>query len=322
MAFHDVQFPVDISYGSSGGPSWSTTVLETDSAQEKRIARWSFPRYRYFVNEAVKTPDQLGILIAFYLARQGAMHSFRYKDWADYSSALDGKSTPDDEDQILGTGDTSEVNFQLVKRYTSGPTTRIRELTKIVDDTLVIALDGTPTSAYTYVGTTGIVTFNSAPGSGVAITCGYEFDVEVRFGLEADEHLAAVHEGFDMMSLQSVPLIEVLNETPIDEDFLFGGAESLSGTTTIQLTPTSGRVLSINPGVADLDVKLPDSDNLPLGGPYYWIHNIHGSYSLKLRNFASTLILSVAGKSSCMVMLGLDDTSSKKWFILTGTSNA
>ena len=36
--FHEVQFPPDISYGASGGPGYSTTVVTTVSGHERRTA--------------------------------------------------------------------------------------------------------------------------------------------------------------------------------------------------------------------------------------------------------------------------------------------
>jgi hypothetical protein len=36
MAFHEVRFPTDISYGSSGGPEFSTDIVITSSGHEQR----------------------------------------------------------------------------------------------------------------------------------------------------------------------------------------------------------------------------------------------------------------------------------------------
>ena len=43
-AFHEVQFPPDISYGASGGPTYATSVVTTVSGFEKRNANWSQAR--------------------------------------------------------------------------------------------------------------------------------------------------------------------------------------------------------------------------------------------------------------------------------------
>jgi uncharacterized protein (TIGR02217 family) len=51
-----------------------------------------------------------------------------------------------------------------------------------VAGTVRIALDGVElASGWSVDATTGIVTFAAAPGAGVAITAGFEFDVPVRF---------------------------------------------------------------------------------------------------------------------------------------------
>ncbi|MBY0355033.1 MAG: DUF2460 domain-containing protein, partial [Rickettsiales bacterium] len=71
MSFVEIQFPADISYGSSGGPTFSTDVIEAFSGFEQRNINWSAARARYNVAHGVKTQSQLDELIAFFRARQG-----------------------------------------------------------------------------------------------------------------------------------------------------------------------------------------------------------------------------------------------------------
>ena len=53
---------------------------------------------------------------------------------------------------------------------------------------------------------TGVVSFGAAPGSGVAITAGFEFDVPVRFDTDAlDVTLDLERLG----SITSIPLLEI-----------------------------------------------------------------------------------------------------------------
>jgi uncharacterized protein (TIGR02217 family) len=54
--------------------------------------------------------------------------------------------------------------------------------------------------------TTGLVTFSSAPGAGVAITAGFEFDVPVRFDSDA---LDVTHDIERLGSITSIPLLEL-----------------------------------------------------------------------------------------------------------------
>ncbi len=54
--------------------------------------------------------------------------------------------------------------------------------------------------------TTGIVTFTTAPGAGVAITAGFEFDVPVRF----DTDMLDVTLDLERLgSITSIPLLEI-----------------------------------------------------------------------------------------------------------------
>ncbi len=40
-AFHEVRFPPDISYGTTGGPAFSTTVFQAASGFEQRNVNWA-----------------------------------------------------------------------------------------------------------------------------------------------------------------------------------------------------------------------------------------------------------------------------------------
>lgn len=197
MSFVEIQFPADISYGSSGGPTFSTDVIEAFSGFEQRNINWSASRARYNVAHGVKTQSQLEELIAFFRARQGKAIGFRFKDWTDYQAVA----------QNIGTGNGSQTVFQLTKKYTSSVTvTRI--IKKPVNNSaLKIYLNAVlQSSGYTVNYTTGAVTFTTAPGSGVAVTADFEFDVPVRF--DTDQLDAAIDD-FGTRSWSDIPLVEV-----------------------------------------------------------------------------------------------------------------
>ncbi len=206
MAFHEVRFPDDISRGARGGPERRTQVVELASGDEERNASWADSRRRYDAAYGIRRADDLAAVIAFFEARNGRLHGFRWKDWGDYRSGLPSAPvTP--IDQALGTGDGDTETFQLVKRYESGAQSWVRRIVKPVAGTVRVALAGVePVSGWSVNTTTGIVTFDTAPGAGVLVTAGFEFDVPVRFDTD---RLDVTWDLDRLGSIASIPLVEV-----------------------------------------------------------------------------------------------------------------
>ncbi|SIS76627.1 DUF2460 domain-containing protein [Phaeovulum vinaykumarii] len=206
MAFHEVRFPDNISRGARGGPERRTQIVELASGDEERNASWANSRRRYDVAYGIRRADDLAAVVAFFEARNGRLHGFRFKDWGDYKSCLPS-GTPAPTDQAIGTGDGATTTFQLVKRYVSGSQTWVRTITKPVAGSVTVALnDASQASGWSVDTTTGVITFTTAPGSGVAITAGFEFDVPVRFDTDVlDVTLDLERLG----SITSIPLLEI-----------------------------------------------------------------------------------------------------------------
>lgn len=197
MAFHDVRFPEDISYGSSGGPGYSTDIVVTQGGHEQRNMNWSAARARYNVAHGVKTQAQLDTLIAFFRARKGRAHSFRFKDWTDYEVA----------GQTIGTGNGSTTVFQLVRTYVSGEESEARTITKPVAGSAALYVNSVlQTSGVSVNAATGEVTFASAPGAGALIQADFQFDVPVRFDTD---QLAASLDAYGVRSWREIALVEV-----------------------------------------------------------------------------------------------------------------
>ena len=197
MAFVEVQFPNDISYGSSGGPEYATDIVASVSGYEQRNINWEQARARYNVAHGVKTKVQLDALIAFFRARKGRAHGFRFKDWTDYQAT----------NETLGTGNGTQTQFQLVKRYASGSVTELRTIVKPVAGTVQIYKSGVlQTSGLSVDTTTGVVTFTAAPTIGQVVTANFQFDVPVRFDTDK---LSASLDAYGVHSWQDIALIEV-----------------------------------------------------------------------------------------------------------------
>ena len=206
MAFHEVRFPDNISRGARGGPERRTQIVELASGDEERNASWANSRRRYDVAYGIRRADDLAAVVAFFEARNGRLHGFRYKDWGDYKSGLPSQAITA-TDQQIGTGTGSLQTFQLAKRYTSGAQTWVRTITKPVAGTIRVALGMVEQmSGWTVDTTTGLITFTTAPAGGVTIRAGFEFDVPVRF----DSDTLDVTLDFERLgSITSIPLLEI-----------------------------------------------------------------------------------------------------------------
>ncbi len=187
MAFHELRFPTDLSFGALGGPERRTEIVTLSNGFEERNTPWHHSRRRYDAGMGVRSMADLEVLIAFFEARAGQLHSFRWKDWSDFRSAK-GQNPITPEDQVIAIGDGERRDFQLAKEYRSGAQSYLRPLKKPVHGTVRLAVAGAEMHEgidWSIDETTGIVTFVSAPETDAPVTAGYEFDVPVRFDTDA-----------------------------------------------------------------------------------------------------------------------------------------
>lgn len=181
MAFHEVLFPISIGLGATGGPERRTEIVTLSSGYEVRNSRWSQSRRRYDVGSGIQSVDELYDVIAFFEERAGRLHGFRFRDASDFTSSSPS-AEPGPEDQSLGIGDGVTTVFQLTKTYGGAFGGHERVITKPVADSVRIAFSGVEVGGgFAVNSTTGEVTFEVAPAAGVQITCGFLFDVPVRF---------------------------------------------------------------------------------------------------------------------------------------------
>lgn len=152
------RFPEQISYGSVGGPAYSTTVMVVESGHELRSSDWSVSRAKYDVVHGLKSAADVTALIAFFRAVRGRAYGFRFKDWADYQFTV--------SDGMLAAGVGSGVpSYQITKRYTAGSFTEDRPIRKPVVGTVSVFRNGSPVTVGASAGqisidtTTGLVTF-------------------------------------------------------------------------------------------------------------------------------------------------------------------
>ena len=194
--FHEVRFPDAVARGATGGPAYSTAVVSFGGGFESRNQNWALARGRWDISTGIRTRAQMDEVIAFFRARKGRAHGFRFKDWQDFQAV----------DQPLAATSDASI-WQLVKRYESGGADEVRHVTKPASGTVVVRIDGvvqTLGAHYTIDETTGTVTFSSPPA--VTPRADFEFDVPVRFDTD---HLAVTTRHFDAAVVPSIPIVEL-----------------------------------------------------------------------------------------------------------------
>ena len=202
--FIEERFPVNISFGSRGGPQWNTNVVVVDSGAETRNQRWSYPRHAYDVSWGVKSISDMEDLISFFNVAAGRAVGFRYKDWADYKSCKT-TATINSSDCVLTTASNTTA-VQIYKTYTKGSYVRSRKILKPTTN-VVVSVNGTnlTTSEFAVDTTNGIVNISAGYSTGVVIKAGFEFDVPCRFDTDS---LSVNIDDYQVGSAQ-VPLIEL-----------------------------------------------------------------------------------------------------------------
>lgn len=331
MAFRNERFPDKLSYAFSGGPGERTQVHDQDSGFEQRVKRWPAPRWRWVGNQELEDQKTIYETWKFYLAvGEGAANSWRFKDLQDNTSSKDdGVSAPGFADQEIGIGDGSKTQFQLIKEYEHGAETRVRVIqTPVVDE----ASGGVPGDAmsvrvgldtgggfveqagnWTVDGTTGIITFTSAPAVGAVVAAGFRFDAVARFSVDDDEHRPATFAAFDAHDVDDIQLIEVRQEAPYPERLDPGGLVERTLTASIGLSLSTAKYYRLDTA-AGLSAYLPVPSFLGDGWELFVLENI-GSNTYTIRDDTGASVDTVAASAIKRVSLRDNGDGTKTWVV-------
>jgi uncharacterized protein (TIGR02217 family) len=321
MAFHEVQFPSFISYGARGGPGMNTAVVELASKARQAVQRWSPAGARSWnVGFGLRDYDDAAAILNFFIARGGAAHGFRYKDWSDFATTARhttmGGAAVSHSDEQIGVGDGTTTQFQLVKRYTSGATTVTRNITKPVAGTVKVGVNFADTLGvgWSVNTTTGIVTFSVAPTLGQVVTWGGEYDTPAAFGVETDQQLPMTLEAFDGTSVPDIIVTELVDEAPVDDDFWYGGSKAF-GTVSANVTITlaDGRTLTFNPDAANRKIFLPNPAAIADGGAHFFLINQSAVHTMLVRTHLDAAVASLGPLVMMTIVLAKDAGGNKTW---------
>ncbi len=208
MNFHNVRFPTALSFGSVGGPERRTEIISLSNGFEERNSPWAQSRRRYDAGLGMRSLDDLADVMAFFEARHGQLYGFRWKDWTDFKSCAPSRDF-NALDQEFGIGDEIATVFPLIKNYRSGDFVYARQISKLVEGRVAVALGGDELEEglhYSLDLSLGEVTFFDPPGMGAPLSAGFEFDVPVRF--DADR-IEASSGAFAAGEIPSIPVVEV-----------------------------------------------------------------------------------------------------------------
>lgn len=177
IQIHNIRLPEDIERGAEGGPMFSTSITASDNGYESSNINWTYPLREFNIGYPIQERDNIDDIITFFYARRGRAYGFLFKDWSDFSFT----------ENLIGTGDGVETDFQLRKVYNDAVAPFYLPVTRPVNGTVqvwnggVLATEGPGAAQYTVDYTTGIISFNTAPINTNLITAAAEYNICVRF---------------------------------------------------------------------------------------------------------------------------------------------
>lgn len=199
----DQRLSRDIEVGARAIPRYKTDVVEVDGGGTVRNSRWRFPLFRFEFDiepgdsedDTYDVADQtLKEFVSLYHCAGGQAETFLFRHWADYRAT----------NSYIGEGDGTTTAFQLYRTYSVGAVMRQRKITRPVNGTATIYVDGVAVVASVDY-TTGIATLNTAPVASTMVTADFDFDLPVRFANDELEMLAL---GLDLDKAVSIVLVE------------------------------------------------------------------------------------------------------------------
>ena len=316
MGFINTRFPTGLSYSTKGGPRNPAFVSDSDGGIEHVVNRYVGARHEFDVEYFDRSDAEIAELLTFFMICEGPLLSFRFKDWNDFTTSDDhvGAVTPN---ILIAQGDGSQTDFQLLKYYQTGSNYITRVITKPVIGTVVVLLDGVPTTDFDVNYELGLIYFVSAPALNVLILAGCEFDVPVRF---ADNTLSISKEAHEGSEASTIKLIEV--ETDAASSFSRdlwtsghnGGSDIytvVSGSPAKTLYGHSPKYLHVvNTVASNATVYLPPKASLQGGGPQFIISNDAGSLDhVHIRDIDTvTTIISIAADRTAVFWMSKNGT--------------
>jgi uncharacterized protein (TIGR02217 family) len=207
MFLESPSFPEAIAYGAVGGPQFSTHVVESVAGYESRQQQWPLGPAVYDLSLTNRSAALTQALIAFFrCCAKGQAHGFRFRDF----QPGEDRGTQ----EVLGYGNGTLRQFQLIKHYSIGGLAYKRTITKPVGETISVWFGETllDPGSYSVDTVTGLLTFASPPPQDAIVRASYRFDVPVRFA--TDWLSITCIDPAPIYSWESIQLKEILPPLP------------------------------------------------------------------------------------------------------------
>lgn len=204
-------FPKCPGLGFTGQPDYLVQIRPRDGGWERRDRKWSRPLHRYTgVPITDRVIGDIQDVLEFWHAVGGRSYPFRFCDRADFKSC---KTHQDysalDQPFVPITGES----YQLVKVYHAGALSQVREITRPIGSTILIANElgaVQDPDSYELDERTGILTITPTEFEGEPTSWGGLFDVKCRF----DSDLAVTVSEPDLHNLTIA--VKELREEPLE----------------------------------------------------------------------------------------------------------
>jgi uncharacterized protein (TIGR02217 family) len=218
--FLDIPLPDEIpGYPCVSAPRFSNQLVEVASGDESANMLWENAKQVFRLPEAIRDHETYEALKEHWYVMGGTAYLFPFRDPLDFASVrlecANTEPTISRTDQLLGVGDGVETDFQLIKNYTRGGRTYVREIQLPMEDSVLIGLNGiapdvAPGGPYAVTVTRqgGNVNIVPPPPMGVEVTAGYYFEVPVRF--ESDTQFEGIVFAYQGTKFADLVLIERL----------------------------------------------------------------------------------------------------------------
>lgn len=237
MAFIDARLPEVVERRAQMGPAFSTRVVALRSGAEHRNINRARARIEATISKLGLSEADYYTLLAWFRLARGRAHSFRVKDWTDYSTsqttgALQGVRAAVVSGTVgVGWG---EPVYQIVKKYTAGSFYTTRELRALVTGSLTIKRD--------------LATVTAGAGAGqVAIDL---LTGRITFVADASESVSAVTVGATTQVTLANPLSGVATGGRLYLTGLTGADAALLNGLSHAVTNVAGAVYTLSTNTA------------------------------------------------------------------------